>query len=342
MKIDATLRVTPIYSEDSFDEVQELSQVSDEIKRAAVQLGEGYSADSSETMVFARQLETIKSRVYEKKYAELKGRSLVPVSYEGGGNSEYITFRVWDQFAIAKVVADYATDFPLVTTSAVEYTAKYFDIGNAYQVSMRDLERAAKAGVDITSKYGMMARRGIELGIDDIVAKGVPQIKTYGLVNNPNVSLLSLPNGNWGSATGQQMLDDLNYLVTNTQVSTLDIWKIDHIVMTIAAFRKISTTLLNSANASNITVLQAFQTQNPGITVETWTRLNGANADGVNGRLVAYKKDPEVLEFEMGQDFRIYPPEQRGLTLTYACLATAAGVLIHHPAGVTYCDNQVL
>ena len=131
-------------------------------------------------------------------------------------------------------------------------------------------------------------------------------------------------------------------IVTQMFANSLEMWQPDTILMSTNAFRKISTKLLSATNSSGDTVLTAFQRQNPGVSVASWTKLNTANATATNGRIVAYKRDPEVLEFEMGKEFEVFPPEQRGLTLTHACKARLAGVAIHHSLAVAYVDNQTM
>jgi hypothetical protein len=329
--------LTPVYDAASFELIQDQAAVPAAVAAAALAAD---ITDSSETLVFARQLETIKNRVYEKKYAELKGRQLVPFSYEAGPDAEFLTYRLWDHYTLAKVVTNYSTDFPLVSATASEYFVKFVDIGNGYQYSILDLRKAAKAGVALTDRLAMAARRGIELGIDDAVAVGIPEAKTYGLTNHPNVSLQTLLTGTWGSATGEQILADLNHIVTEVLDDTLEIFSIDTLCMSTACYRLLATKLLSTANSSNITVLEAFKAQNPGITVMSWTKLATANAAGTNGRIIAYKRDSEVLEFEMGQEFEIFPAEQRALTLTHVCRARVGGVVIHHPMAVRYVDAQ--
>ena len=324
------------YDEASMEAIADASDVPSAVVDAAAYAG---FEDASETMVFARQLETIKNRIYEKKYPELKGRQFVPFSMEGGDASEFITYRFWDSYTMAKIVSNYATDFPLVSASATEVTMKYYDIGNGYSYSIKDMRQAARAGVPLSDKLAMAARRGIELGIDEAVAVGVPQLRTYGLVNNPNVPILTVTTGTWATATGEQMLDDMNSIVTQMVDNSSEIFTPDTMLMSTNAFRKISTKLLSAANSSGQTVLSAFLAQNPGFQVASWTKLALANATGANGRIVCYKRDPEVVEFEMGKEFEVFPPEQRGLTLTHACMARVCGVAVHHSLGICYVDN---
>ncbi len=310
-------------------------QIPDEIVRAARAYG---VTDASETLVFARQLEHVKSRVYKTQYAELKGRSLVPVSNEAGPNKEFITYRVWTGVTMAMLVSNYSTDFPTVAASAQEVFLKFHDFGNAYEYSVRDLELAASAGVPLSQMNADLARQGHELAIDDAIAVGVPAVKTFGLVNHPNVSLLALTTGNWSTATGTQILADLNYMITAMFNTTLEIHAPNTIVMSTNAFRLISTKILDTAGG-NMTVLQAFLAQNSGVSVSSWTKLNTANAAGNNGRIIAYKKDPAVLEFEMGEEFHQYPSQQVGMSIKTPCMSRFAGVAVHQPLAISFFDN---
>lgn len=327
-----------IYDKESEERIQDAADVP---KPLAFALAAQGVQDASETVLFARQLETVSNRIYEKKYAELKGRRFVPFSNEGGPNSEYFTVRVWDGTVMAKLITDYATDFPLVSMSAQEHTMRYHDVGLAYGFSIRELRIAAATGVALETRKAELARRGIEQAIDEAVAVGVPAIRTFGLINHPNASLFSLPNGTWSSATGEQILADLNAILTQNLVSTLEILSIDTILMSTAAYRKIATTMVNSS-AGALTVLEAFRNQNPGVTVESWTRLSNANAAGTNGRIVAYRRDPEVMQFQIGSEFEVFPATMQGTSIVYPTMARFAGLALHHPLALMYCDNQLI
>ena len=92
---------TPVYDEASFEALQDVSDVAPAIRSAAQCLP---ACDASETLVFARQLETISNRLYAKKYEELKGRRFVPFSSEAGEDVETLTFRVYDEVGLAVLV----------------------------------------------------------------------------------------------------------------------------------------------------------------------------------------------------------------------------------------------
>lgn len=299
--------------------------------------------DAQETLVFARQLETIKNRVYETKYPELKGRRFVPQSSEAGPNAEYLTYRIWNDYVMAKVVGNYSTDIPLVTASASEVSVKPYVVADGYTYSIDDLRKAQANGTPLVDRMARAVRRGIELLRDDHTAFGAPEVGSFGLANHPNVAVLTLPTGAWNNAgtTGLQMLTDLNFLVTTMLTSTNELFAGDTLILSIAAWRRISTTLLDTGNGSNITVLQAFQAQNPGITVESWTKLDTAGASG-GPRMIFYKRDPEVLEFEIAIDFEQMPTEYKAMQYTTVCRAKWFGVQIQYPNAIIYVDNQTL
>ena len=58
--------------------------------------------DANGAVFFQRQLEHIKSKSYDVKYAELKARQLFPVSNEAGAGVQTITYRTYDQAGSAQ------------------------------------------------------------------------------------------------------------------------------------------------------------------------------------------------------------------------------------------------
>jgi len=328
------------YDEASAQKIKSIEDVSPELLRAVAL--DSVATDASETMVFARQLETVSNKLYEKKYAELKGRSFVPVSTAGGNASEYMVYRIWDEYAMAKLVTNYATDFPMVSASATEVFLKYHSFGNSYGYSVQDMRSAAKANVPLDTRLAAAARKGHELAIDDAIAVGIPSVKTYGLTNHPSIPLLTVTTGTWSSATGEQMLDDMNSMISQMQVTSLEIFSPDTMLFSTTAFRKISTKLLSASNASGMTVLEAFQKQNPGVFVGSWTKLATANAAGTNGRAIVYKRSDEVMQFEMGSEFEVFPAQQTALQVAFPCLSRIGGLALFHPLACSYFDNITL
>jgi hypothetical protein len=294
--------------------------------------------DANETMVLARQMEVVKAQVLQKKYQGLVGRSLVPASPDGDNASEFVVVRTYDEYTLARVVVNYATDFPLVSSVMSESFAKYFSLGNAFSYSIQDLRQAAKAGHNISARQAESCRRGIEQTIDDIIFRGVPGNGTYGLMNQPNVPLVNLPTGGWAAASGELILADLHALAQSVVDATNTVFAPDTIVMDSVSYG-ILTGKYVGLQMEN--VLAKFLRDSPYIkNVVSSTKLNDLDAAGTGPRMICYLRDPEVLQLEIGQEFEMFPGETRAMTVVTACHARLAGVSCYHPMALAYVENH--
>ena len=115
--------------------------------------------DADQTMFFQRELEHIKSRTYDIRYAELKARSLIPVSGEAGPGAESITYYQYDMVGVAKIIANYATDLPRADVRGKKFTSPVESLGASYGYSVQDIRAAAKAGKPLEQRKANAARR---------------------------------------------------------------------------------------------------------------------------------------------------------------------------------------
>ena len=102
--------------------------------------------DAGETAALARQLEHIYAKTYDVKYAELKARRFIPIDTSVDAGAEFFTYRQWDIFGMAKLIANYADDLPRVDTLAREFAAPIKSLGASYGFSIQDMSRAAMSG----------------------------------------------------------------------------------------------------------------------------------------------------------------------------------------------------
>jgi len=293
--------------------------------------------DASETMVFARELEHVKSRVYEIKHPEFKGAQLVPTSTEAGPYKQTVVYRVWDKVGVAKLMTNYSTDLPMVASFAKEKVVKFWDMGIGYGWSFRDIEMANANGVPLSEMDAKMARLAHDQALDLAISEGVPEVNTFGLLNHPNATTVSLSYASWATATGAQVLSALNAFVNTMEDGTNAIFRPNMLVMSPIAYRLIAQKFVDTTNAQR-TVLEIFRAQNPDITVDSWNRCKGAAANPSYSRIVAYRKDPTVMEFEVGQYFTQRAPIDEGLRTWVPCVSRYAGLQVHIPAMLYYAD----
>lgn len=293
--------------------------------------------DAGETAFFSRQLETILARTYDVKYPELKARMLIPVSSEVDPGAASYTYRQYDSFGIAKIVSNFADDLPMVDVLGKEFTAKVESLGAAYHFSIQDIRAAQKSGFDLDQKRALAARRAIETKIDQMAATGDTNLGTKGLLNNANVTIVAPVTGAWSQATtADNILKDINTLVDSIVTATKEAFSPDTLILDPVSFQVANSKRVDPTLEK--TVLRSFLENNPWIRqVVQWQRAATASAGGAR-RIMAFKRDPEVLELIIPQEFEQLPPQAQNLSFTVPCHARMGGVSIRYPVACAYMD----
>lgn len=299
---------------------------------------EGSRLDAVQTATLSRQLEYIKAQLYNVRYPDFQARTFIPVSTEVPSGAETITYRQWDQYGMAKVVANAADDIPLVDVIAREFTTKVKSLADGYTFSIQDLRAMAMSGQPIDTMKARAARRAMEAAMDEVAAFGLPEGGMLGFVNHPNVPIIAPDTGSWASATAAQIFADLNKLVNSIVTATRGIHKPDTLLLDLDSFNLLASTPVGSDFSK--TLLRVFLDSNPYIrNVDSWSRLDTADVAGTGPRVVAYLRDPEVLQLEIPQDFEQFPPQARNLAFVVPCHARIGGTVIRYPLAIAYMDG---
>lgn len=304
--------------------------------------------DANESLAFARQLEYVYTTVYEVKYPELKARQLIPVNTSVPAGAESHTFRWFDDVGEAKLIDDYATDFPNVEVFGKEETASIVGLGDSYQYSIMDLRRAQLLGVQIPTVKASAARRIMERKLDYISAAGAPNVP--GLANNANVTVLSsastpaLASGTWASranttAGNASIVNDL--LVAQTDIFTKSLGTASgrNVILPLAAFAELTKRVVSPDNGFDQRTLLDFLLQTGRFdSIDPWVALNTAGPSAA-ARGVVYDRNPENLELVIPQEFEQLSPQAVGMTFKVLCHMRTGGVVIRYPATMRYLDG---
>lgn len=300
----------------------------------------GCRMDAKFTAVLEKQLEFVKTRTYDIVYPEMKARQIIPVNNDVDPGAETITYRQWDDFGMAVIIANYGDDLPLIDALVEEFQQKVHGIGAAYQWSIQDLRRSAMAGAQLDQRRARAARRSIEQQIENIAALGNAKAGLRGFAKHPNVPLVSPTTGNWASATSDQIIVDLNKLATSIVTTNKETFLPDTLVLDISRYNLIATKRLSTTGDTNQTVLEGWLSSNPWVTnVGTWNKLALADAANTGPRLVCYKRDEEVLTLEIPQEFEQFPPQAKNLAFQVPVHARIGGVIVYYPIAMAYMDG---
>lgn len=291
------------------------------------------------------QLEYVRAAALAPPLVPFKGRQLIPTNNEVPEGAESFTYRQYDLLGKADWIADKANDLPSVNTTSSETTIKPYTFGASYEFSRQELLAAQFASVPLDQRKGAAARRAIEQFFETLAESGDTAHGLKGLVNQTGTCTYTVPADGtgasklWSDKTGVLILRDMNGIAQQIIDDTYEIEQPDVLVVPSTAFSLINTTPFNDYESRSI--LEVFLAGSQYIrTVVPWTATNYAGAAGV-GRMIAYRRSPEVLEHVIPAEFTALPMESRnsGLQFYTACIARSAGVCVYRPKALCYADG---
>ena len=298
--------------------------------------------DGAEQVFFDNQLALIKSRTYDVQHKALKALMLLPVSTEQDGGAENIIWREFDAVGVAKIVSDYANDYPRVDIGGEEHTSPIKEIGDSYGYSIKEIRRAQKAGVSLDAKKAEAARRAIDEKQDSIAWKGDAKGKLPGFINNPNITEYVAVNGAggsklWANKTADEIVADFAAIISAAPESTNGIESPDTVILPLSLYNKLQNTPYGSNRDK--TILQFIRENYPQITRIDWVQeLVGAGAGNTN-RVMAYARDPLKVEVQIPQRFEQMPPQLSGKVYEIICSQSTGGTIVYYPQSVVFCDG---
>ena len=309
--------------------------------------------DAHESIFFSRQLEHIKSKVYEKLYPELKALRLIPVTTETPAGAKYVTWRMYDAIGVAKLIANYADDLPRVDVTGEEFHATIRTLGDAYGYSIDDIQSAQYAGIPLESKKANAARMAIEQAFERLAWFGDIPANIPGFFYNANVNhilaadaVVTGTDTRWCTALGvptktpDEILQDMNNAVNQVWYATKGIHQANTMLLPLVQYAQINSRARSAT--SDMTILEYFKRNHPEITtiepVNQCNDLVGEGHDAVIGGavdstsiMVVYKRDPDVVELEVPEMFNQLPAEARNLEFIINCKAKFGGAIWREP-----------
>jgi hypothetical protein len=318
----------------------------------------GQRFDAADTAIFLRQLTDVYQQTYDIKYPDLKARQLVPVDSRVNPGADSFLWRQFDRRGQAKIVENYADDFPNVEVIGKEYQGRIYSGGVSYQYTLQDLRAASMAGLPLETRKANTARRVMEELVEKIACTGMvltnapvqasDSIPIYGLANNPNI----LAGGSAGytalnwigtSTTVAQVLADVNALQKTVFDTSLGIHMADTLVLPTKVYSYLATTP-RSPTYTDDTMLQFILKQSPWLKEITyWNQLDTAgklqDTSTTGPRILLYEKSPENMQLVIPQEFEQLPPQLVKMSFIIPCHMRVGGVTVRYPKSVAYLDG---
>lgn len=237
----------------------------------------GVLATDDEGVFFQRQLEYIQAQSFDILYPNLKGRELFALNTEGGEGINSITYRSYDKRGETQVIAGKATDLPRGDISGVENTISVKTLGNAFGFSRQELASAKLTGLPLEAQKANASRLSYEEKVNQLIFFGDRANKLHGFYDGPAdapcltadrtvvAQAAAGANVRWrGVKTPDEIIADLTTALTKMYADTLQIFRPDMIIMSVANKKLLQNT--PRSLQSDVSILNWFLANNDFIT----------------------------------------------------------------------------
>lgn len=299
--------------------------------------------DSNESAFFNRELAYVKSRSYDAKLAELKGLQLIPISTEAGPGVTEIVYQQYRGVGIAKIIGDYAKDFPRVDVYGEEKSVKVKGIGDSYGYSIKEIRSSQRAGKNLDQRRAITARRAHDEQANKMALKSSSVDGTNGLLDYPGITEVTLQNDgtgstkNWANKTADQIVRDITNMVNAVMEPTSAREIPDTLLLPIAQYNDLATRRIGEEATK--TLLKYILETSPYIKKIDWlSELKGVGASGTDRALIG-RFDEEHITLEIPQPFEQFEAQQEGMEFTIPCHSECAGTIIYYPLAFAYADG---
>jgi hypothetical protein len=294
------------------------------------------------------QTSYIESQVIETVYPDIQYPQLIPVDTSANEWAKSVTYYSSDKVGRAGWFHSYAKDIHVadVDRTKNEVGIEMADIG--YRWSLEEVGQAMMIpGMNLTTDRANAARRAYEEFVDDVALRGKAEKNFYGILNYPGITavLAGIETGHtvWNLKTADAILADVNNALSGMYTDTLQVEIADTILLPVGAMTIIATKRIPD---TSMTVMQFLLTNNVytmttgrPLTIRAVRGLETAGQGG-SGRMVAYRRDPQVLKMHIPMTHRFLPVWQTGpLVFDVPGIFRLAGLEIRRPGAVRYVDG---
>lgn len=299
--------------------------------------------DANESALFLRQAEYIMAQTYDVVYPQYTALQYLPISGEGGAGIREITYRQFDSTGVAKIVNNFATDFPRVDVKGKEFTQKVRGVGDSYGYNNQEISEAQTANLPLDAMRARNAREIIVRKLNKIGWFGDAQSGLRGLLSHPSITKAAATTGTWSSATTTQILKDVNDAIQGPYILSKGVETVDTCLIGHTKYSLLATTPYSTLNPA--TLLSILKEANPGVLFAPVFELTGLAinprtlAAGPVDAIVTFRRDASKIWFALPLDFTQWQPAWDGSEWTIKCYARTGGVICPYPLSARITDG---
>lgn len=289
------------------------------------------------------QTSHIESAVYNMRYADIQYPQLIPVDTSAHPFAKTITFFSQDKAGAAEWLNGNADDVPMADTERSQFESAIYTAGIGYGYGWEEINQAQMLGMNLAADKAAAARRAYEEFVDRVALEGDTSKGFEGLFDHSSVTAAAAPTGDWGTATGDQILADINAALTGITAATNYVAMGDTLILPYAKMELIASTRLGD---TTMTILEFIRMNNvytamtgSPLMIRAARKLDDAGVSAT-ARLVAYRRSPEVMKLHIPMPHRFLPVFQSGpMRWDVPGVFRLGGLDIRLPSEVRYLDG---
>lgn len=278
------------------------------------------------------QRTSIESEVLKKPYPEIKYSRLIPVDTSANPFAASVTHFAQDSVGKAKFVNGKGDDVPLVNIKGSKFEQTVNMAGVGYSFSLEEIGAAQQLGTNLSSDGAEAARMAYEQFVDAVAFLGDTTIGVEGFYNMTGITTAAA-GATFAASTPDEIATIINTALNAINTETLGVEVANTIVLPL----KTSVQLHRRMTDGTGTVLDYIRSANvytsttgQPLTIEFDYRLDGLN------KMVAYRRDPQVLKMHMPMPLRFIAPQAVNLEIKTLGMFRFAPVNIRRPKAVRY------
>lgn len=283
----------------------------------------------------------IESRVRMIQYGSIQYPDLVGISREASPHADSIVYYSYDGTGDMVDLANRGTDYPFVETQQDQHTVPIQWKGLAYDWSDREIGRAQLVGLPLSDRKVRVAFRIAEEEKERVVLEGQSDYGWDSLIKHSSITVDS-PNAAWDGATGDQIIDDVNDLLTAIYSGTNQVRIADTLLLPVVQMTRLATLRLPDTNMSVLEYLRKNNvytlTTGNELMIRSVRQLATAGASNTT-RAMAYTRDMDVLRFHVPQELQFIEPQRQGARWIYHGHMVLGGLEIMEPNACRYLDG---
>lgn len=314
------------------------------------QTGQSYQYDAdmvinnadSGIAFYISQLAVLDPKIYDVKYRNIIFPEVVPVDTSMPEWIDTVNYISYDAVTMGKFIAANGKDLPQSDIDANISSVPVGYAGNSYGYTLEELRKSQQMRLPLDVTKARVAYRGAQEHMQRVAWFGDASRGMTGMFNNPNIPLDN-STVNWATATGQEMVNDMNSLLIKVWSQSANVHVPDTLLLPSDKYAIASSKRMDTG--TDTTVMEFFKRNNlfrditgQEIEVRPILELQTANTAGTGPRMMAYEKTPDNLVMYNPIPWRPLAPQPNGLRIEVSAEYKISGVEFRYPGSAAYRD----